>query len=316
MISWSARGLALRCLAPVLIAGGLSGSGCGQKSQPDAARSEDSPPARQAEPASPASAKADARAEPEATPPVRMPAGAQRDRLHQSFAEATRPADNPPPDAVRPPDETVSKKPVFKILDEVARTWDSIRFVSPAGRKIGYNAHIETSLGTIEIALFPEQAPNHVRNFIALARAGYYDQLFFDRVRQEQGEGAVLESIEGGCPLGTGETLSGSIGYWLKEEFTPAEKMSHDEGVVGACRGSDADTAACRFYITLGKAPFLDGNYTIFGKVVRGLDVARTIYRQPLIIDDQDVDGARRPEKPIVIHKVTIHAQEMEASPK
>ena len=87
-------------------------------------------------------------------------------------------------------------------------------------------------------------------------------------------------------------------------------------GVVGACRGEEADSAATRFYITLDKAPFLDGNFTLFGKVVQGLDVARRIYAQPVVAEDKDRDGARRPEKPVVIRRVTIHAKELEATAK
>jgi cyclophilin family peptidyl-prolyl cis-trans isomerase len=304
MFVWSTRKLALRHLAALLLMGGLSAAGCGKQAKPDAAGSQEASPT-----ASQAEAKSDSIPNRSATKAPVKP-----DHLHQPFAEATRAADNPPAEANRPPDQTVSKKPVFKLLDTVTKSWDSIRFVSPAGKKIAYSAEIHTSMGTIEIALFPEQAPNHVRNFIALARAGYYDELFFDRIREEQSEGKVLRSIEAGCPLGTGEPNNGSIGYWLKQEFTPGEKMSHDAGIVGACREEDPDTAACRFYITLSKPIFMDGQYTIFGKVVRGLDVARTIYQQPVIIDDQDRDGARRPEKPIVIHKVTIHEHEMEAN--
>ena len=299
----SARWLGLRRLVAVLLVGSLGAVGCGgQKSQPDAGRSE---------PASPAAATANTDAQP--TAKLSIPGKAApplvRDHLHQAFSDATRAADNPPEEANRPPDETVSKKAVFKLLDAVTTNWDTIRFVTPDGKKIHYTAEIDTNLGKMEMALFPDLAPNHVRNFIALARAGYYDELFFDRIRHEQGEGTELQSIEAGCPLGTGEPHNGSIGYWLKQEFTPADKMSHDEGVVGACREENADTAACRFYITLNKASFMDGNYTIFGKVVQGLDVARKIYQQPVIVDDQDHDGARRPEQPIVIRKVTIHEQ-------
>ncbi len=309
----SGRKLALRHIAAMLLVGGIAAAGCSKQAPPEAARSRE-------EPASAVQVEARANSQPATTttkPETPKPAEpSQRDRLHQSFAAATREADNPPADANRPPDETVSKKPVCKILDAVTKSWDSIRFVSPSGKKIHYTAEIHTNLGTMEIALFPAQAPNHVRNFIALARAGYYDELFFDRIREEESEGKVLRSIEGGCPLGTGEPNNGSIGYWLKSEFTPGEVMSHDEGIVGACREEDPDTAACRFYITLSKSTFMDGQYTIFGKVVRGLDVARTIYQQPVIIDDQDREGARRPEKPIVIHKVAIHEQETEANPK
>jgi peptidyl-prolyl cis-trans isomerase B (cyclophilin B) len=307
-MTFSARRLRLSHFAAVLLVGSLGTIGCGQKAAPDTDHSKTNSPIISAKPESPQAART---IDPEpAAKALPATAAVPRDRLHQAFDDATRAADNPPADANRPPDETISKKPVFKILEEVGRSWDSIRFVSPAGKKILYTADVDTSLGRIEIALFPELAPNHVRNFISLARAGYYDQLFFDRLRREEGEGKLLQSLEAGCPLGTGDPGNGSIGYWLKDELTPGDKMSHEEGTVGACRGSEADTAGCRFYITLNKASFLDGNYTIFGKVVQGLDVARKIYEQPVIVDAQDSDGARRPENPIVIHKVTIHAKE------
>jgi peptidyl-prolyl cis-trans isomerase B (cyclophilin B) len=91
--------------------------------------------------------------------------------------------------------------------------------------------------------------------------------------------------------------------------------MSHDEGAVGACRLIEADTAATRFYINLEKAPFLDGSYTLFGKVVVGLDVARRITQQAMSADAEDSTRAR-PQQPVVIHKVTIHERETEASEK
>lgn len=233
---------------------------------------------------------------------------ATRDRFHQSFSEATRGGDDPPAECQQPPDRTVAGKPVYALYKDVVRLWDTIRFTSADGKKIGYSATVETSLGVIEIELLPEIAPNHVRNFIALARAGYYDGLFFDRIHHEESQddpSLRLDQISAGCPLGTGEPGHGSIGYWLKPEFD--EKVHHEEGTVGACHGAEADTAACKFYVTLNKAPFLDGNYTVFGKVTRGLDVARKIFAQPIILDEQDVNGDRRPEKPVEIKKVTIH---------
>src|SRR5205807_10337779 len=141
---------------------------------------------------------------------------------------------------------------------------------------------LETDLGLIEIELKPDIAPNHVRNFVALARAGYYDGLSFERIYRAESRGdagATLEEIEAGCPLGTGDTAGGSIGYWLNPEF--AAKVSHVEGTVGACRGDAEDSAACRFYITLCKAPNLDGDFTVFGQVTAGLDVARKIFAGP-----------------------------------
>ena len=115
-----------------------------------------------------------------------------------------------------------------------------------------------------------------------------------------------MEIIEGGCPRGTGEMGHGSIGYWLKNEVSLEQ---HDVGTVAACHGEDPDTAACRFYITLNKAPFLDGTFTIFGKVTSGLDVARRIFSLPVRNDPEYPEGDR-PEKPVVIRSVTIETSE------
>ena len=160
----------------------------------------------------------------------------------------------------------------------------------------------------------PELAPNHVRNFIVLARIGYFDGLCFDRIHNEVGD-VALSRLEAGCPLGDGESGTGSIGYWMKDELTSGESMTHAEGVVGACRLVEADTAATKFYINLSKAPFLDGNDTLFGKVSQGLDVARIIAQQPVVSDPEDGNRAK-PQKPVVIQKVTILETMAEASKK
>src|SRR5262249_36052492 len=115
--------------------------------------------------------------------------------------------------------------------------------------------------------------------------------------------GTKVEIIEGGCPIGTGDPGFGSIGYWLKPEFS--KDAHHVEGTVGACLGERPDSAACRFYITLSKAPVMDGERTIFGKVTRTLDVVRRITTQP-VINSPEFPLGDRPEKPIVIRKVTI----------
>jgi cyclophilin family peptidyl-prolyl cis-trans isomerase len=241
------------------------------------------------------------------------PAGTTADlqTKQDSFVQATRGGDDPPAHSNPPPDITVSGKPVYKIYKEVLALWDTISFATPDGKPIHYSAIVETDFGTIEIALRPDLAPNHVRNFVALARAGYYDGLFFDRICHEEtevepGKTQVFDSIEAGCPLGNGDPGNGSIGYWLKPEFPPAEaKVTHEPGTVGACRGVEEDSAACRFYITLCEAPYLDGHFTVFGKVTRGLEVARTIAKQPTR-EDEDVAGSLRPDRPIKIKKVTI----------
>jgi cyclophilin family peptidyl-prolyl cis-trans isomerase len=225
-------------------------------------------------------------------------------RLQQTFAEATR--QDPPADWRRPPDLTLTGKSTGKLYTDVMQRWDSILLTSRSGKLLLYKAVLDTELGIIEIALRPDLAPNHVRNFIALAQAHYYDGLVFERtVRAKSDEKPEIEVnlLEGGCPVGTGEVGVGSIGYWLKPEFS---KEEHDVGTVGAPHGEEPDTAACRFYITLSKAPFLDGNFTVFGKVTQGLDVARRIFSLPVRNDPEFPEGDR-PEKPVVIRSVTIH---------
>jgi peptidyl-prolyl cis-trans isomerase B (cyclophilin B) len=288
--------------AVVTLTMGLTGCGGSQPNKPEASAAKDAAPPRNVAPASPVAIPA--------APPTPEP---KRDPLHLSFFEATRRADDPPPEANQPPDKTITEKPVFKILDEVQKTWDSIRFTTADGKKIEYTAVVQTAFGVIEIELLPEVAPNHVRNFVALARAGYYDGLRFDglvheEARDEAGVVTRLEQVRAGCPLGTGETGCGSIGYWLKPEFNARAKgVTHGPGTVGAVRLQEPDTAATRFYINVNPAEYLDDSYTIFGKVVKGLDVVRTIGMQPTIEDDADNS---RPEKPIVIQAVTIQAHE------
>jgi cyclophilin family peptidyl-prolyl cis-trans isomerase len=224
-------------------------------------------------------------------------------RMQQTFAEATR--QDPPADWQRPPDVTMTGKSVGKMYSDVIKSWDTYRFLNNKGQIITCTATLETEFGPVEIALRPDLAPNHVRNFIALTLLGYYDGLVFERTvhaKSEEQPDAEVELIEAGCPLGTGDSGIGSIGYWLKPEFN---KEPHEAGTVGACHGIEPDTAACRFYITLNKAPFLDGNFTVFGKVTKGLEVAKKIFSLPVRNDPEYPEGDR-PQKPVVIRKVTI----------
>jgi peptidyl-prolyl cis-trans isomerase B (cyclophilin B) len=276
--------------------------GCGQKA-PD----QEKAPAEGSQPTTVAQTR---EAAPEPGKATASSKAGKPDLMHLPFAEATRGPDNPPVNSECPPTQLTTGKHAILILDAVTSSWDSIRFVSPSGKKITYTAELQTSEGVIRIQLLPEQAPNHVRNFIALARAGYYDGLTFERLRKEVSEAGTFESIEGGCPRGLGEAVHGHIGYWLKDELTPPSVMKHEEGVVGACRGPEESSAACRFYISLTGAPSLDGGTTLFGKVTTGLDVARKINGGPVASEDREIQGARRPEKPVVIHKVAITQQE------
>src|SRR5262249_29959103 len=105
-------------------------------------------------------------------------------RLTQTFAEARRP--NPPADWPGFKDTTATGKSTAKLYTEVERLWKDIPFATPDGKRINYSATLETDQGVIEMTLLPDVAPNHVRNFVALARAGYYDGLVFEHIVHEE----------------------------------------------------------------------------------------------------------------------------------
>jgi len=233
-------------------------------------------------------------------------------RLSQTVATAT--VQEPPEGESCPPEETVTHKSVGKIYQLVAGhggkggLWDKIFFLTPDNKPISYKAILHTELGAVTIDLRPDVAPNHVRSFIALAKSGYYNGLAFDRaIRQKievdtgkegmQPEVHTIDYLEAGCPLGTGDPGFGSVGYWLKPEFS--DNVSHEVGTVGACHGEELESGSAKFYITLTKAPWMDGNWTIFGKVTHGMDVVRKIFDKP---KGEDF----RPTSPVIIRDVTV----------
>ncbi|TDO92208.1 peptidyl-prolyl cis-trans isomerase B (cyclophilin B) [Halanaerobium saccharolyticum] len=117
----------------------------------------------------------------------------------------------------------------------------------------------------IKIELYPEIAPNTVRNFIELVEDEYYDGLKFHRVIK----GFM---IQGGCPDGTG---IGNPGYSIRGEFTENgydNDLSHKRGVISMARSSHPDSAGSQFFIVHRDAPHLDGKYAAFGEVIEGMD--------------------------------------------
>ena len=117
--------------------------------------------------------------------------------------------------------------------------------------------------GKIVCELYPEKAPQSVRNMIALANKGFYDGLIFHRVIS----GFM---IQGGCPKGTG---TGGPGYCIKGEFATNPRNSHVDGALAMARSMDPDSAGSQFYFCLGAQHNLDSGYTVFGTTVEGLDV-------------------------------------------
>jgi cyclophilin family peptidyl-prolyl cis-trans isomerase len=113
--------------------------------------------------------------------------------------------------------------------------------------------------GEIRIEFFPADAPRTIENFATLAKKGFYDGLTFHRVVPDF-------VVQGGCPKGDG---TGGPGHTVKAEFN-AQK--HLRGSVAMARSQDPDSAGSQFYITYGPTPHLDGNYTVFGRVVAGME--------------------------------------------
>ena len=136
-------------------------------------------------------------------------------------------------------------------------------------------AVIETKLGNMELKFFPDVAPNHVKNFIDLAKKGFYDGTTFHRV-------IPGFMIQGGDPNSKSQDRSkhgmGGPGHSVKAEFN---NKPHKRGTVSMARSQDPDSAGSQFFICVAPAPFLDGKYTAFGEVVSGMDVADKIVSQP-----------------------------------
>ena len=118
--------------------------------------------------------------------------------------------------------------------------------------------------GEIRIEFFPEDAPKTVENFVTLAKKGFYNGLNFHRVVPDF-------VVQGGCPKGNG---TGGPGYTIKAEFN---KQKHVRGTVAMARSQHPDSAGSQFYICYGTTPHLDGQYTVFGKVVSGIELVDRI---------------------------------------
>ena len=144
--------------------------------------------------------------------------------------------------------------------------------------------------GTIVMELYPEIAPNTVNNFISLVKSGFYDNNIFHRLVP----GFVLQ---GGDPNGVG---TGGPGYTIKGEFSKngfENNLKHTKWVVSMARSQDYDSAGSQFFIMLGEAESLDGEYAAFGKVIDGKDNINRIVRS---------EGVSDPDTGKLTHNLTI----------
>ena len=136
-------------------------------------------------------------------------------------------------------------------------------------------AIVNTNLGNIQFELFSDVAPETVRNFIKLAKSGFYDGTLFHRVIPKF-------MIQGGDPNTKESDKStwgtGGPGYNIKAEFN---SRSHLRGIVSMARSSDPDSAGSQFFIVTSDSTFLDREYTVFGQVLIGMEVADKIVNLP-----------------------------------
>jgi len=154
-------------------------------------------------------------------------------------------------------------------------------------------ASIEMENGNIiKAELFPNVAPNTVRNFISLANSGYYNGLIFHRVIPDF-------MIQGGCPEGSG---MGGPGYSIKGEFSKnghTNNLAHKRGVLSMARSGMPNSAGSQFFIMVANSPHLDGQYASFGSVIEGMEEAdRIVYSK--------TDYNDKPLEPQVIKSISV----------
>lgn len=151
-----------------------------------------------------------------------------------------------------------------------------------------YQAEVETSEGTITLDFLADVAPGHVKNFLGLAKIGFYDGGVFHRIIK----GFM---IQGGCPEGSGY---GGPGYTINAEFN---KTPHEPGVLSMARSGDPNSAGSQFFICLERTPHLDQQYTAFGRTADAESLA--VVKK---IGNVATDANDRPKKAVQIKSIKV----------
>ena len=149
-----------------------------------------------------------------------------------------------------------------------------------------YTATLKTSKGDIVISLYADKAPITVNNFVFLARDGFYDSTTFHRVIKPF-------MVQGGDPTGSG---SGGPGYRFKDEFHPS--LKHNGAGILSMANAGPGTNGSQFFITHVPTPDLDNHYTVFGQVIKGMDVVNAI-------PERDPGRARTPGETLITVEIT-----------
>jgi peptidyl-prolyl cis-trans isomerase A (cyclophilin A) len=182
----------------------------------------------------------------------------------------------------------------------------------------GTYARLKTAKGEIVFRLLADKAPKTVANFVELAKGErpwktadgrwvakpFYDGLTFHRIEND-----VLKLIQGGCPKGDG---TGGPGYQFSDE-TDKDLRFERPGVVAMANSGRPNTNGSQFFITLAPAPSLDGRFSIFGEVAKGLEVAEAISKMPAVAKGTGDEAIHVAKEPVAIQSLTI--DEVKAPP-
>jgi len=157
-------------------------------------------------------------------------------------------------------------------------------------------AKIATSMGTIEVELYPNSAPKTVANFVSLAKSGFYDNLVWHRIVK----GFVIQTGDPNTRNGGGSrSLWGTGGSPTTVPLEIDPSLHNSAGYLGMARSSDPNSGSSQFYINLANNAALDGQYTVFGKVISGMDVA-------LNISNVAVNSSSQPVADVFVTSITI----------
>ncbi len=173
----------------------------------------------------------------------------------------------------------------------ISQTTKSKTKVQTKETKTQLVAVFETNMGIFECELFEDKAPKTVANFVGLAEKGYYDGVIFHR---------VIDNfvIQGGDPTGTGRGGESIYGHPFEDEFHP--DLKHNKAGVLSMANAGPNTNGSQFFITLAPTPWLDGKHSIFGQVIKGMDVVRKIGKV------ETTKPGDRPINDVVMVKVKI----------
>jgi peptidyl-prolyl cis-trans isomerase A (cyclophilin A) len=200
------------------------------------------------------------------------------------------------------------QEPAVKGTEAKTEMKTEAAIAEPKELKPGVYVLFDTTMGKMVAKLFDKEAPNTVANFVGLAegtkeftdpKAGqrvkrpFYDGLLFHRVIPDF-------MIQGGCPLGTGKGGTENI----KDEIN--KDLKHDRPGILSMANRGPNTGSCQFFITEKATPWLDGKHAIFGEIVNGLEVAKSIARVPVVSTNPTDPNANRPKTDVVMTKVRI----------